>query len=1215
MDFRARLDYALFQLTPTRTRCDLVIFAGKENEKLASGLFEPFISHLKSAKDQISKGGYSITLRPAGSTPSWFTKGTLQRFVRFVSTPEVLERFVIVEREIEQIENSIQSNETNAAGATEADGNFQKSFSSSKSKGEYNGTGDAVQEENSKVRLQRVLETRKKVLSKEQAMAYARALVAGYEPDNIDDLISFADAFGASRLREACINFMDLCKRKNEDRLWMAELAAMQACARPDLSYLGTSGIILAGEENDPSQNITMNFSSGKQNGSADASDAGSGDINPDGSLPSTDGKAQVQMPWPPHLPQYMHNFQGPPFQQMPPYQGYLFPGMHAAPPYYPGNMHWPPNVEDSSLGRAWEPVDRRSHKSSSRSKKKSSRDKGDETSKQDESTEPSDSSSESEREEQVHKKKHGKKSSRKVVIRNINYISSKRNGEKGSDSEETSDEDEFIDGDSLKQQVEEAVGSLGRQHKSTSRHHKKRDGSRHRKTNSYEEDELETQAATAKNSEVEKRNNPWGAFQNLLLQEKDLDSSEVDPHPVRLNEEYFASKGSEDGRSTAFNPNSEGVTKQREISSDPFLATQMDRGHEGETQGGNFGTNEFGGPVVKRRGSSNGELLMFQGNDSGINSRVNNISDYATESTMIKSRKEGEWFINKQLDKSANHDEIMGLKMFDGDNASSLAGERFDTEKNKKDVFLDDSFMIQGPSVGEDQCDSQLRIGIGMVPEIEGIQYENGSSENVQKAASVSYEPDDLYMMLGRDSAEENTKTSWTPEIDYEMNVLSAEANGRHSDVETTGADDKVANGKKRGSSEGKHSNKEVRSRVSNGSVVKSKSDITSKSRKPPAGSRTTVRKTKFDQEEENRKKIEELRLQRQKRIAERNPASGPNPVTSRRSSTENKTSTTSMKSQPHNQDTKKLPKPVLRSSTIERLATARNTSKVSSAESKSNQPKKSTLKENGSSTTGSQKTDRVEDKKSSTNKVKASHKKSGTNKLLSSDSDAQGKESKEVTIALLTEPAASKANQPTEIVDDFKDIQELQSTSIEKTEGNAVSQRNTSVDRSFNGNMLTEDKLVQLGHVQGDEEFTKASTVVSEDKRATEDFAEDIPEMTVHPLPPLPNKTVKFSTVNIEGNGAMNDPEMTVHPLPPLPNKTVKFSTVNIEGNGAMNEKYLSPRISEIEVSTPPPNDGMDTEPVQSRKKWNNDENSPKASKGFRKLLFFGRKSRNSP
>lgn len=32
-------------------------------------------------------------------------------------------------------------------------------------------------------------------------MAYARALVAGFELDYIEDLISFADTFGASRLR------------------------------------------------------------------------------------------------------------------------------------------------------------------------------------------------------------------------------------------------------------------------------------------------------------------------------------------------------------------------------------------------------------------------------------------------------------------------------------------------------------------------------------------------------------------------------------------------------------------------------------------------------------------------------------------------------------------------------------------------------------------------------------------------------------------------------------------------------------------------------------------------------------------------------------------------------------------------------------------------------------------------------------------------------
>lgn len=58
--------------------------------------------------------------------------------------------------------------------------------------------------------LQRVLESRKAMLCKEQAMAYARALVAGFEPDYIEDLLYFADAFGASRLRydKSYLNFL-----------------------------------------------------------------------------------------------------------------------------------------------------------------------------------------------------------------------------------------------------------------------------------------------------------------------------------------------------------------------------------------------------------------------------------------------------------------------------------------------------------------------------------------------------------------------------------------------------------------------------------------------------------------------------------------------------------------------------------------------------------------------------------------------------------------------------------------------------------------------------------------------------------------------------------------------------------------------------------------------------------------------------------------------
>ncbi|RWW65476.1 hypothetical protein BHE74_00027216, partial [Ensete ventricosum] len=88
--------------------CDLIIIASGKTEKIASGLLDPFLAHLKTAQDQIAKGGYSIILEPDPETnTAWFTKGTIERFVRFVSTPEVLERVTTIESEILQIENAI----------------------------------------------------------------------------------------------------------------------------------------------------------------------------------------------------------------------------------------------------------------------------------------------------------------------------------------------------------------------------------------------------------------------------------------------------------------------------------------------------------------------------------------------------------------------------------------------------------------------------------------------------------------------------------------------------------------------------------------------------------------------------------------------------------------------------------------------------------------------------------------------------------------------------------------------------------------------------------------------------------------------------------------------------------------------------------------------------------------------------------------------------
>ena len=63
-------------------RCDLVISANGKTEKIASGLLNPFLAHLKTAQEQMAKGGYSIILEPdPDGDVSWFTKGTVVRFV------------------------------------------------------------------------------------------------------------------------------------------------------------------------------------------------------------------------------------------------------------------------------------------------------------------------------------------------------------------------------------------------------------------------------------------------------------------------------------------------------------------------------------------------------------------------------------------------------------------------------------------------------------------------------------------------------------------------------------------------------------------------------------------------------------------------------------------------------------------------------------------------------------------------------------------------------------------------------------------------------------------------------------------------------------------------------------------------------------------------------------------------------------------------------
>lgn len=792
MDPHTHLEYALFQLTPTRTRCDLLIFSGNNKEKLASGLVEPFVSHLKFFKDQISKGGYSITLRPPTSTAFCFTKYTFQRLVRFINSPEVLERFIRIEREISQIENSVNVNDgeehTGEGSLSSSDGSTKKSADPSKLKaGE---AGDHGQEENSKIQLQRLLETRKAMLRKEQAMAYARALVAGFDPENMNDLVSFADSFGASRLREACIEFKDLCKKKHNDGLWMDELAAMAAFPPSELAYTGTSGLLITAESNASTLNNDLNFIA-MQNGSEQTNPEGEKLTQAD-QVPSTPTNVGMQMPWPNQIPQYMYNFPGPQGPRYP----YPYPGM---PPYYPAHMSWPPNADDSSHGRH--------HKSSSKKKSKSqlpesSEDDEDDDDSNGESDSVSDSGTVSKNEKST--KKNRKKSLKTVVIRNINYITSNRkNSDGGTDD---SDEDE-VDG---------VLESLAKHRNKSSKSGKKKD----------------------LDAESGKRNENWDAFQNLILKDD-------------VEDEHFTIRNSEEGsflpKNDAMDMGSENFVKNRPKTgiNDSFVVPERS------------GVNES--RKVNSRDFENGESFRAKGRDSSdadmvISERfgetgmdeMKSFRDLGSESSMIRNKREEDWFVVK------NSENTIGKSTFDDDYVS-MKSDVFSSETSKKIVPIDDSFMVQPQTTPE--YDSQWRSAdVSMVENVNKPDATDGSGGPVAKTGF--YEPDDLYLMVSRDSGiDPPVRSSWTPEIDYGNEVSFTKTEPKPAPVET------------------KEQTEEVSVKTKTKKVTKpralSKSLPTDK--RLPFVSRPIVHKSKREQEDEIRKRVEELAIQRQKRIAER--------------------------------------------------------------------------------------------------------------------------------------------------------------------------------------------------------------------------------------------------------------------------------------------------------------------------------------------------------
>lgn len=959
------LDSAVFQLTPTRTRCDLVIWSGRVSLKLASGLVKPFVCHLRAAEEQFDKGGYSIILEvPAGHERSWFTKGTVERFVRFVSTPEVLERVNTIELEIVQIAESINAQcsealaatdkppKSGASGPTEVnkmmvDSNPEKAIVPFKPRRESVDEALPAQGENSKIQLLRVLENRKMVLQKEQGMAYARAAAAGFDTQYMADLVSFAELFGAFRLRKACSNIMDLRKRKQEAGVWLEmELNTIEdSSVQAEVPVVGTSGIILTSNSvvsqpkvhpacDDPNKQSSLSRTASMPN--ANGHHANSSHNKEDVSAGMAGGSEYLQgytqqstmSAWPAQPLQYMQNFHsqiagpGPPMQG---FHGHPMQSFQLGSPYYqsyPGSPYWPQHIGDPRFGpaqraessglsnvsaglkqNAAEETEVGSPTSISRSQ--SLTDKGEHSDVENESMVRHSKMSVSQlrksslRRRRIRTGRSGNKRSGMVVIRNINYITSKGyNGTVEEDvSEKSNSESDSDSGDDLEQKVGDVFGLSEKNQKHTGRLSKRKGSDK--KTDG--EHELSTEKEG-----VNDENSSWHLFQKCLL--RDDESSEN--KPTIGNNDSLHAVAEDDSQNSATNSKNNnfvgGNLGLLDRSTNNHLLLEPGMGTKDHTTREDTGLKTIfeleAKPILEIKKAISDEKLLLPERANSTMVEKDAALTYRREQLSIHKRTttDDSFIVSKQhTDMELAHTDSQWGARVDDEHTITENSDQLHRKQCYGQGLVDDSFMVPTRSTVHEHVNREWTTDINVDSELTPIDKAEQPSYNVPKnksETSIIWEPAELFMMPERNSERDSLSLSWNPVTDNDPQVLVNNADKMYLDEDSNSQvneqgsmprkqNDKIVkelSGTKIGCKDEQLKAKEV--------PAKKKTEIAARSGKSTKSTplaeaqlraqqlrsfKAGLQKTKNEKEEEERKRIEDLKAQRQQRIAGRTVSS----------------------------------------------------------------------------------------------------------------------------------------------------------------------------------------------------------------------------------------------------------------------------------------------------------------------------------------------------
>lgn len=213
------LDYAALQLSRRETRYDVFLSGGGETEKLDPGLPKSLLEHLPAAQELVDGGGriFKLELLENENEAPWFTKGTVERFVRFVNTPELLEKVNAIQAEMAQLNNARNFNlAPNPPGDGDQTSTVKLTTDGSTPGTELKSRKETVLADASRSHLLRAIDVRLMTLHHELKVALARATAAGFSVREMANLIAFSERFGANRLREACAKFVVSCQQREQ---------------------------------------------------------------------------------------------------------------------------------------------------------------------------------------------------------------------------------------------------------------------------------------------------------------------------------------------------------------------------------------------------------------------------------------------------------------------------------------------------------------------------------------------------------------------------------------------------------------------------------------------------------------------------------------------------------------------------------------------------------------------------------------------------------------------------------------------------------------------------------------------------------------------------------------------------------------------------------------------------------------------------------------